>query len=133
LGRPLGKGNLTMKLTSIAVAALAFAVTTPALAGLSGLDGSDASNELCHPEPFAGKIAKRIFDDTRTRVSWFVVESSDGTREGINVNTPPPSNLVERDNVAYGLQTLTRIGRFAHGTVYRCGASGHFLYLDAIR
>jgi hypothetical protein len=85
-----------MKLASIAVAALAFAVTTPALAGLSGLDGSDASNELCHPEPFAGKIAKRIFDDTGTRVSWFVVESSDGTREGINVNTPPPSNLLRR-------------------------------------
>jgi hypothetical protein len=122
-----------MKLASAAFAALSFAAATPALASLSGLDASDASNAMCRREPFAGKIVNRAFDDRGVRVSQFVVESSDGTREGINVNAPPELPLVTRDNIISGLQRLTRIGRVAHGAVYRCGAAGHFLFLDAIQ
>ena len=122
-----------MKLASIAFAALSLATATPALAGLSGLDASDASNAMCHREPFGGKIVKREFDDTGVRVSQFVVESSDGTREGVNVSPPPELPLVTRDNIIVGLQKLTRVGRVVHGAVYRCGAAGRFLYFDAIQ
>lgn len=122
-----------MKLASIAFAALSLATATPALAGLSGLDASDASNAMCHREPFGGKIVKREFDDTGVRVSQFVVELSDGTREGVNVSPPPELPLVTRDNIIVGLQKLTRVGRVVHGAVYRCGAAGRFLYFDAIQ
>ena len=62
---------------------------------------------MCHREPFGGKIVKREFDDTGVRVSQFVVELSDGTREGVNVSPPPELPLVTRDNIIVGLQKST--------------------------
>ena len=107
--------------------------TTGALSDLvtfqAGLDRS-----MCHPERFNGKVVKREFGADAISPTSFVVEAADGQRELINApEVPADLNLADRGWVVQGMQKFTRVGRVAHGTAQRCGACGHFLYLDSIR
>ena len=89
---------------------------------------------MCSSESFSGKVAKREFGGDAIYPTSFIVETADGQRELINTpELPADLNLADRGWVVQGIQKFTRIGRVVHGIAQRCGASGHFLYLDAIR
>jgi hypothetical protein len=83
--------------------------------------------------PVSGKVVKREFADDAVKISHFVVEHSDGTREIVNVEVPEGLSQTTRGNVLIGLQRLLREGRTVHGLVTLCGAAGRVEMLKEIR
>jgi hypothetical protein len=80
-----------------------------------------------------GRIVKRDFDLDAITLKSITVEGSDGTRTFINVEIPSNLSVATLGSIADGLQRLTKIGRYARGGVYVCGAAGRVLVLDQIR
>ena len=87
----------------------------------------------CHLDTFAGRVVKRDFADDAVTLTRITVENSDGVRTGINVEIPPDMNMALRGRVFDGLQRLSKVGRYATGRIYYCGAAGRFLFLDEIK
>jgi hypothetical protein len=120
-------------LTAAQASAYRINYTTGALSDLVSFQiGLDRS--MCHPERFDGEVVKREFGGDAISPASFIVEAADGQREFINApDVPANLNLADRGWIVQGMQKFTRVGRAVHGTAQRCGASGHFLYLDSIR
>jgi hypothetical protein len=78
-------------------------------------------------------IVKRDFADDAIKLTGITVENSDGTRMFINVEIPSDLNMTTLRNVIDGLQRLTKVGRYAKGRIYACGAAGRFLTLHELK
>jgi hypothetical protein len=88
----------------------------------------------CFGAQTAGKIVQRKFGEDGLTITGFIVETSDGSREFVNVSI----KLDDLDNatrswVVRGLQTLLAEGRSAEIYVRLCGAAGRVEMLDAVR
>lgn len=79
----------------------------------------------CHKAQQQGAVVMREFDSDGLRVTGFVLEDGDGTRDHINVDVDPNHmSMVTRDWVYRGLQSLLKEGRYVRVVVMRCGAAG---------
>jgi hypothetical protein len=91
-------------------------------------------DETCHRDSLTGKSVKREFAADALRLTGFVIEKRDGSREHINISIDVDRmNMNQRGWVLAGLQSLLREGRSISAVIVRCGASGHVSMLDEIR
>jgi hypothetical protein len=87
----------------------------------------------CLPSTFAGRVVKRDFAEDAIKLTGITIENRDGTRIFINVEIPSNLSMATLGNVVDGLQRLTKVGRYAKGSVYACGMAGRVLTLDEIK
>ncbi|MGA9444701.1 MAG: hypothetical protein WBV18_14995 [Methyloceanibacter sp.] len=97
------------------------------------LDPSGATNDYCLPDQFSGRVAKRKFDESGLIITGAVLEFDDGTRQFVNIEVDADAmDMMTTRFVAQGLQILLKEGREASLKLYRCGAAGRVLYVDAV-
>ena len=97
------------------------------------LEPSGATNDYCLPDQFSGRVAKREFDESGLIMTGAVLEFDDGTRQLVNIEVDADAmDMMTIRFVAQGLQILFKEGREASLKLYRCGAAGRFLYVDAV-
>jgi hypothetical protein len=97
---------------------------------LSGL----FSDRECQPEQASGKIVKRGFDASGMKLTSFVIEDNDGSRQLVNIDIGTDTlDMATKGRVLRGLQVLLTEGRSAQIVVKRCGAAGRVLMLEAVR
>jgi hypothetical protein len=88
----------------------------------------------CATDMTAGKVVKRSFAADGLTLSGFVLETSDGSREFVNVDAPSDNlDNVTRGWVSKGLGSLLAEQRSAEIFVKLCGAAGRVQVLDAAR
>jgi hypothetical protein len=81
-----------------------------------------------------GNVVKRHFDRGELRLTGFVLEGKDGSRQFINVDVKLDNlDAATRSWVAHGLQTLLAEGRSVEAYMRLCGAAGRVEVLDALR
>jgi len=97
------------------------------------LHPSGANNEYCHPDQLGGRAARREFDQRGMLITGAVLEFDDGTREYVNIHVDTEAmDRLTTGWVVQGLQKLLKKGRYVTLKLYRCGASGRVLSVDAI-
>ena len=94
---------------------------------------SGATNDSCHPDQFGGRVAKRKFDESGLIITGAVLEFDDGTRQFVNIEVDTEVMApIQTGWVVPGLQKLFKEGRDVSLKLYRCGAAGRVLYVDAV-
>jgi hypothetical protein len=88
----------------------------------------------CSAGKTAGKIVKREFAKDGLKLSGFVIEGPNGSREFINAIVDlDKTDATTKSWVMRGLHTLLTEGRSVEVDVMACGASGRVMMLNAIQ
>jgi hypothetical protein len=87
----------------------------------------------CSAGKTVGKIVKREFANDGLKLSGFVIEGPDGSREFINAIVDlDKTDATTKSWVMRGLHTLLTEGRSVEVDIMACGASGRVMMLNAI-